>query len=1135
MINLVFEEPGSQAASPDPYVQSVGAQKFRLFEYEGRYPLPDVVLMVEPGMPTLPVREARIAGVAYDETDYGELRRALHTAWDAGARNTEWVAGRQEISHRRSLQADLLDHTLATKNGEYAEVMVTWRLEYTDRTGAPATGREHVKLEFAPRGVRPETGRGRRGDPESRRLGLPGPLRHRRATEPAYSGFAAVDFGTSASTVTLFDSRGNVITGLDEGQLATLRGQLAGLLTGKPPQHLGQAWSVTLAGLLKEVGTVAPEVAAGGAAALADQLAGRGRRQNGAPNAAERLFDAVCVAFENALVAAEPELRRWLAPRLLGAYDQAFRVPPLADYQLQQVEFTRAQVTTKEIASRFRVVRDNPIEIELGATTGPNTRQRLKSKLLKREELTGMTGADEREATTDDLIAHVYLHLVQDTEAFAHRDREGLPKMMDTVVVTYPTTTPPFARTRLRSLVKHCLDVTTVVTSYDEGVAAGLFFLMCDFGGNRREFGAETLRARSRRVADDPPTWRQNMLVLDIGAGTTDIALIRLTLIDQTEPIDGVDPAVQGRYYVIRPEVINSTGHAQLGGDYLTLRVFYWIKACIVDALVTGSDHEEARARLRDTVDSLLPDLGTDGPLGVRVAHAGVNDPVPAELIDVLREILPTHYPPGPDTPEAAKLAFQQLWELAEAAKIQLGADPGPDGKEHHRISREQLQSVLNPIDQQNRNNLASLLPAKGIRLARADFVALARPVLSQAVALARWLARTTLGDDPEERLDRVMLSGQTSKMELLQQVVVEDLPGAESDDRLRWNPAALTVEATYAKQAAAIGACWGHSLGQRIGGQKQERSELAAGRTLMSIDVENLFHTLPCSFTQFTLGVNRVELIEGGVRMAELTENTVGVRSAWRPLVPLFDVHRPIDDLASIQWGVFRFETYAEEKENFSPDPAIWLAKPSIGRESLVSMQLEVDQNLSPRVNICQGDPHYLVSGGLELRGDLRDQWDETEMRLRSIPYTLVVDTVDGRRPVFEPWDPATPVTERFPLLLHEVDELDSPAVHGWLSELLPSPQENGDYFFHLRRPDGSDIPLGPLSANGPRDAASARYRVTLDVRGRLSLHRGSPRYWKAAKLHDVERTPGAVFSTDMDRSEVELRDNWDPFSGKH
>ena len=325
------------------------------------------------------------------------------------------------------------------------------------------------------------------------------------------------------------------------------------------------------------------------------------------------LLDAVCAAVENALVRSDGVLRDWLSPRLLRVYDAAFNVPPLTEMFLRQVVFDR-MTGSREISSTVTLQDDNPITIVLGpgdVTSDPEkTIRALKTKLQKRQRLPGRTGRDGREASTDDLIAHVFLALTRHAERFAHDKKSDEPEIVRSLVVTYPTTTPASTRQHLRNLVRHTLRLDTVVTDFDEGVAAGLFFLLRDFGSNRREFGTEALRARSRRVADDPPAWQQNMLVLDMGAGTTDIVLISLTLTDVTRPFDSYPALVQGRYYVIKPEVRNSTGHPQLGGDYLTLRVFYWLKATIADTLLYGPGRDKERADLRRQT---LPPAGRPG------------------------------------------------------------------------------------------------------------------------------------------------------------------------------------------------------------------------------------------------------------------------------------------------------------------------------------------------------------------------------------------------------------------------------------------------------------------------------------------------------------------------------------------
>ncbi|MET7394596.1 hypothetical protein ABZS66_14000 [Dactylosporangium sp. NPDC005572] len=1144
MIDLTTERPGAHDGAPDPNVQPLGGHKFRLFERDGAYALPVVALQTEPGGHGRQVSDVRIAEVTYHAVgDRGDLRHALRSAWDAATAASEWVHGRQEVSRDRTLRVEALDPYLAPANGPAFPVEVTWRYSYTDQAGTPIAERVLVTLEFAPRGTPapPIVG----ADPDSR--GLPAPLRHRGAGErDPYTGFAAIDFGTSASTVALFDARTFTLSGFDEGQAESLSRQLADLLREPAPPELRADWLTHLETLVKEVNAAVPDADADDAGSLADLLIGRMRTGDAREDSTDPLLDAVSLAFEGRLSAADKPLKLWLAPRLLACYDKAFRVPPMWDYQLRQVEFRRpGREPRKEIASTVRITERNPLAIELGGK-GSDVWQRLKSKLLKPEVLKDVFDDRQQAASTDNLIVHVYHQLVRESEGYAHQDRDGEPKWLNDLVVTYPTTTPPHERSHLRTLLEHCLDVTNVVMAYDEGVAAGLFFLMQDFGGKRREFGAETLRAQSRRVdtrPGEPPTWRQNMLVIDIGAGTTDLALIRLTLVDVTPKFDGVDEVVQGRFYVIRPEVINSTGHPQLGGDYLTLRVFYWLKAAIVDALLAGDAHDGnsgARAQLREKVDASLPEDLRGARLAPRVVRSPMAHPVPPDLVDALREAVPTHYAADGD-----RLPFQQLWDLAETAKIELGADRDGD----YVIPREAVQRVLNPVDVNTKQKLAALVPSAGIPLSRSDFVTLARPVLARAVSLAGWLARSTL-DDPE-RLDRVMLSGQTSKMPLMREVVTKDLPGGDADaTRLRWNPAALTVESAYAKQAAAIGACWGHSLGLRVGGVVNERKELTEGRTIVSIDVDNLRHTLPCSFKQLKLGRTWSDLISGGIRMDDLDDGAlIGVRSAWGPLVPLLDVHRPIDDTESIQWGVFRYETYAREQEGFRPDPGIWLAKPSSGRESRVRMQLQIDQNLKPWVNICQGDPHYLVPAAhaLDLRADLYDDWDEAEGRLRSLSCEIVVDAPpddpeakDGKRLVFPAWPAKRPLVEQFPLFFHELDEQDSPGVPGRLSAPLPAPSKDGDYNLYLRHPGGAgggprDVPIGSLHVSRPADQTSGPYVLGLDVRGRATIHRGTPRYWSTKKLRDVERTAGVVFKAAMQRSEAELRPTWEPFNGMH
>lgn len=546
-----------------------------------------------------------------------------------------------------------------------------------------------------------------------------GSLRHRGDRQ--YNSFAAVDFGTSSSAVAVHDARRNVPQSIDPGQAAYLRAALAWLLTQVPPAPLAQQWRDQLDILIADLAVKLPDYdieSVDGLVAELNGVAAAGR----AKGTADLVLDAVCLALEQRVAECGAELAGWLAPLLLRCLDRAFTVPDLEEQQIREVVFD-PDTDRREISSAFKITERNPLAIELDVQDVEAISLALKAELFEGATLEPhATGSRGRDATTDDLVAHVYYHLAVRTEEFLRTDKEAPIDPLVHLVVTYPTTTSPSHRERLNELLKYCLGLDRVETDFDEGVAAGLFFLMRDFGSQRLEFGAEAMRARARRVAESPPTWQQNMLIIDVGAGTTDIALIGLTLQDITE--DGVgDPLVRGRHYLIKPEVLNSTGHRQLGGNYLTLRVFYWLKAAIIDTLVTSADPALA-ARREMLTGRIVAALGTDavGALAPMVANGGADEPAPPELADVLRTNLPTH---RLDDQEPLSEAFGRLWRLAEQAKIAFSA-PGQDS---YPVKYADLQPVLRAIDLRKVTGLPELfplLPKEDLLVLRAGFETLA-------------------------------------------------------------------------------------------------------------------------------------------------------------------------------------------------------------------------------------------------------------------------------------------------------------------------------------------------------------------------------------------------------------------------
>jgi hypothetical protein len=1157
LLELAFEAPGE-------HVQEAGALVYRVYENSGRYVLPDVVLRSGPGAQRVEVQQASVTSVTPSAGAFERLGSAIRELWNAAARGGGWVVGRRELVMGTELDAGLVAPVLDVAAGQPAELIVTWHYVYTDAGGVAAANDVRVRLQFMPHGAEPAgSPPGQPGESYADRHHLPGALRHRGSGQ-AYNGFAAVDFGTSSSAVAVHDTRRTVPRSIDTGQARVLRSELVGLLTARPPLPLIEAWEEQR-GLLAEY--VAAKLSNHGTKdnygikdvdSLLAQLTGVAAEQRAAETT-DPVLDTVCRAVEQRVAECPLELARWLAPRLHACLDKAFKTPDLDEQQIQEVVFD-ADTKGREISSWFKITESNPIQIKLGEEDGAHdVSRRLKTEMFEGAPLPlpGMTGAEGRDATTEDLVAQVYCHLVTRTEEFLRTDKDVPVQPLIDLVVSYPTTTLPSGRQRLKDMLTYCLGLAQVTTDFDEGVAAGLFFLMRDFGTQRVEFGAEALRARSRLISSDPPTWQQNMLIIDIGAGTTDIALIGLTLQDITKDIPGLsaeDALVRGRHYLIRPEVLNSTGHPQLGGNYLTLRVFYWLKATLLDALATGPDSSDRKVLAGRIRTSLGPDA--PGKLASMVVEGGADEPAPREVAEALRANLPTHRENAQDPPGDA---FTRLWRLAEKAKIAFGTSPRPDtsrsGEEpeadpaaDYAISHSDLQPVLRAIDELKVPGLPELfplLPKADLLLRRDAFETLARPVLRQAAELAAWLVRTTFDGRQEARLDRVVLSGKTSRMPLLSDVVTEVLTAdGETGRRLPWNPATLDVETERAKQAAALGACWAQSFRMREAGG--DEAELARNRTLLTFDVENLFRSLPCGFSQQLVATQGKPLLRAGTKMIEVDgTGTLAARAGWERLVPMFEVHRPNGQRETIQWGVFRYYT-RHDLDGFRPSPEIWGPSADGARGSRIMAQLEVDQGLNPYLYLCQGEPHYFVGVPGDLALDLRSEfdrqdWDTGERRLRKLPAAVMVlptnddGSVGKEEELFPGWEPEqdAPTAAYFPVFFHAEDSVPGTATPGRISAPLP-PSADGYYEISLHWPGGKKLSLGRTRVTGSRGAA-ARYVATLDVQGTLRLHRGDPPYWAARSLRDVENHPGSVHRVQMDPGLSELKPSWKPFDGMH
>ena len=135
--------------------------------------------------------------------------------------------------------------------------------------------------------------------------------------------------------------------------------------------------------------------------------------------------------------------------------------------------------------------------------------------------------------TAQQMMQVAWAHLKELTEKDRNRGRR---KFSDgefrTAVVTYPTVAPPIVRKEVKELVQQ-LGIDDVQIAYDEAVSVAIFFLWREFGGNL-SIGIESFKTRCRYNGNK---WSQNVLILDIGGGTTDVAVLSMGDIVTSESV----------------------------------------------------------------------------------------------------------------------------------------------------------------------------------------------------------------------------------------------------------------------------------------------------------------------------------------------------------------------------------------------------------------------------------------------------------------------------------------------------------------------------------------------------------------------------------------------------------------------
>jgi hypothetical protein len=422
------------------------------------------------------------------------------------------------------------------------------------------------------------------------------------------------------------------------------------------------------------------------------------------------------------------------------------------------------------------------------------------------------------------------------------RSRLGIsPGPLNRVVVTYPASLLPEPREAMVETLKQ-LGIRHVDKTFDEAVAPAIFYIEQRFS-DAPEIGPEAFKTRCRRIGD---VWYHQMLIIDVGAGTTDIALVQ---IEMRETRSSAEPKNGGRIYTISPRLLGSTGRQHLGGNLITLLLFRRLKLELAEWLVRMKS-SEALYDQRSPFEGM--DLLRDDP----ALHAA---------LDAAEQVIPTRfqeneqddqYPPSGKKAQTSSRFFA-IWEIAETLKLEFSrvlADPArPSSLELEHLIRPRLQQIVagTEFERLPEDRLMSF-PMFPID----TFSALAGTVIEQisklAVALTSEAIRRINSSKTDHTrcedafaVDSIVLSGRSCQLPLFREQIEAAVQSGPPFSR---NRTEVLYHEKYAKLATAIGALRGQRL-VSLALTEPTSEELASGQSSRDLDIRNLFFFLPSSF----------------------------------------------------------------------------------------------------------------------------------------------------------------------------------------------------------------------------------------------------------------------------------------------
>jgi len=1079
-------------------VDGTPTSEFSLHAADGQYPLPRLVLTADGPIWAEDAAIISCDVLAGDESVGGALRTAWGSCGPSGH-------GTQLSSAQCWLPAERVT--------ERTEVRVTWLVRWYG-TGPyerllnnvePVEKEGSVTLSFEPALAQP-------GEPSN-------------PSSPRHHGHVAVDFGTSNCTAALFDQQFlPPARPLSPRQVGKLRANVLDLLENLPSG--GEDVQAEFGEFVADIAAAILPEADGDSD---DELRASLRRAMAEDSDREpRLLYALLLELERCVGQCSEELRPPLAAALNDAYNQSWRIPPLDQLRLFEVlldvneEYVLESKATASIEPELRV-RVGKLALDDDGGQEALVYAGQKQRLARAEPHPELGPG----ATSDDLIRESLRDLIRRCDSFIEDAPRGIGKgAINKVVVTFPTMATPVVRSKLRTMVED-IGVGLVDSSFDEAIAAAMFVLLCDFGGDY-DTGLELLRSRSQPVG--PGQWKQNLLIIDIGGGTTDIALLGLNLRDET-PAGLGDPGMHGRYYVLRPEILGSTGRLQLGGELLSLRVFYWIKALLGDHLLRlfPGSYEHAIAALRQiTRDNL-------GENPLRNLTRGDSSVIGGEdkVLNVLDEVVPTRSVAGYGRPGQA---FWLLWSTADDVKLRFCANDAPEEITLRAAEvRRLMRAVEWPAEVTGIPDIQSIRDDElAITLNKSEFEKLVTGDIDQMMDLAYQMAGERLAGT-RERLDRIVLTGQPSKAPLVRKRLMKVFGEAARDGlAIQWQPSAVgSVQPGFAKLATSLGAAWAKSSQELVPMPDGAIRGLLKGRNAFRIVVDNLFFNLPCTFliSQELNGQhNALEILHIGGEMYQAypDQDIAVIRSEPIQLTPTVAIFRDSQGDRP-RWGDFQWKVMARDL-NLTLDPGIW--------QHEVNARLEATSSLDLFLLLSRGPAHYQVGGpSISVLPAVAAAAGGQERSFD--PARIVVNAFWGDAeyegiPVFPPR--TAPEGAALPEMFHvEAPGRPETEVRGAVSGPLPVTPAGGTWHFHYLDGQNGMHEIGELRPPPRTGQLNIRYFASVDGNGDLRVHAGDVPYWPAYSLAEVEERPGSVFRTPMESTYTDYDPSRDPYNGRH